>query len=463
MTGLHIQPRAPAREAAPRRARGWREHAASTRVFEGYTYAYPHKTAYRAFDPPRPLADLWRDEDRRALFLYLHVPFCEMRCGFCNLFTRVERDGAAFEAYLAALSRQARRVRSALGEASFARVAIGGGTPTQLSAPQLERLLDVADELSGGALGRVPFAVETSPDTATLERLALLRARGVDRVSMGVQSFLDEELRALGRPTTPDAARAALDRIRAEAPAVLNVDLIYGADGQTPASFARSVDELLGWRPEEVFLYPLYVRPLTGLGRRGPMSDAAWDEQRVACYREGRARLLDAGYEQISLRLFRRADAPVLCDPPYACQADGMVGLGCGARSYTRSVHYADEWAVGKATVREILDDWCTRDDAAFDVARHGYTLDAHEQRTRWLLQSLLQAPGVARAAFVERFGVDVLEARPELAQLADEGLLVSDDQRVALTAAGLEQSDRIGPWLWSGAVHDAMREYELR
>src|SRR5262249_25709117 len=90
-------------------------------AYEGYAYAYPHKTAYRPLRPPVPLADAWSGERRGALFLYLHVPFCEMRCGFCNLFTQARpKDGAA-GAYLAALRRQAVRVRAALVDARFAR------------------------------------------------------------------------------------------------------------------------------------------------------------------------------------------------------------------------------------------------------------------------------------------------------------------------------------------------------
>src|SRR5919205_1222509 len=86
--------------------------------YVSYTYAYPHKTAYRTFTPPVPLREIWENERRDALFLYLHVPFCEMRCGFCNLFTTVDPRADLARDYLAALRRQAGRVREALGPAS---------------------------------------------------------------------------------------------------------------------------------------------------------------------------------------------------------------------------------------------------------------------------------------------------------------------------------------------------------
>src|SRR5438094_10410128 len=100
--------------------------------YPGYAYSYPHKTAYRPLQPPVALRHVWTDERRDALFLYLHVPFCEMRCGFCNLFTTANPQADFTEDYLAALKRQAERVRAAIGDVTIAQMAIGGGTPTFL-------------------------------------------------------------------------------------------------------------------------------------------------------------------------------------------------------------------------------------------------------------------------------------------------------------------------------------------
>ncbi|MFP4436931.1 MAG: hypothetical protein ACLFVO_06765 [Chloroflexaceae bacterium] len=130
--------------------------------YVAYSYAYPHKTAYRPLAAPIPLRRLWADEHKDALFLYLHIPFCEMRCGFCNLFTSANPQPAFASAYLDALERQARRVRAAIGPAAFARLAIGGGTPTYLSPTNLERLFDLATKLFGVDLPAVPTSVETS-------------------------------------------------------------------------------------------------------------------------------------------------------------------------------------------------------------------------------------------------------------------------------------------------------------
>ncbi|MCX4387869.1 STM4012 family radical SAM protein [Micromonospora peucetia] len=428
--------------------------------YQQYLYAYPHKTSYRPMRPRPLLAEVWRAEAREALFLYVHLPFCEMRCGFCNLFTRANAPAEQVTDYLRQLRRQAGRVADALGDdAGYARAALGGGTPTYLTADELTELFDIATGM-GARLPGVPLSVETSPATATPDRLAVLAAHGTTRVSIGVQSFLDAEARAAGRPQRRTEVEAALAAIRAARIPVLNIDLIYGIDGQTAGTWRESLDAALAWRPEELYLYPLYVRPLTGLGRRAH-GRADWDTQRLALYEQAVATLGAAGYRQESMRQFRRADVPTPDGPDYCCQDDGMVGLGCGARSYTTSLHYSFDYAVGVSQVRAVLDDYLSRPADDFRYAEFGFTLDGAEQRRRWLLKSLLRADGVDPAAYRARFGSPPGDDFPELGRLVDRGW--AGDGGLRLTPAGLARSDAIGPWLTSARVRDAMTGYVPR
>jgi coproporphyrinogen III oxidase-like Fe-S oxidoreductase len=418
--------------------------------FAGYVYAYPHKTAYRPL-PPRTLAEVWAEESRDRLFLYVHVPFCGMRCGFCNLFTTAHPSAGLVPLYLDALRRQAGAVREALPDACFARLAIGGGTPTFLSESELAELFAVADTLTGGAA--IPTAVETSPDTLTAGKVDLLTARGVTRMSIGVQSFVDVEVRASGRPQTRAEVDAALGLLRGRFP-VLNIDLIYGLPGQTVASWLTSVRTAVGWGAEELYLYPLYVRPLTGLGN----SAKRWDDLRLACYREGQALLLGEGYEQVSMRMFRKGRGEG--GPVYCCQEDGMVGLGCGARSYTRRLHYSTEYAVAATGVKGIIADYLARDPAVVD---YGFALDADEQRRRYLLQSLLNADGLDASRYADQFGTDPSDDFPDLLTFRDLGLLEYNHPRWAPTPLGLERSDALGPWFFSDRVRTLAAEYTPR
>ncbi len=434
--------------------------------YQAYVYSYPHKTAYRPLTPPVKLADLWSKQDRQALFLYIHIPFCEMRCGFCNLFTTVTHNEDFVSQYVRTLQRQARQVKSLLGEVSFARFALGGGTPTQLPINHLETILNVASETMGANLQNIPVSVEMSPETADKDKLQLLRSRGVDRASIGVQSFIESEVLATGRRQTTAQVEAALTRMSEAGFPTINIDLIYGLPGQTVESWLYSIRAALRFQPEEIYLYPLYVRPLTGLGR----SDKEWDDIRLACYREGRSLLLSSGYTQVSMRMFQqRENVETLhvtsLQPPcpvYSCQADGMVGLGCGARSYTDTLHYSNDYAVGSKEIRDILLYFIQTPDEVFEYANYGFQLDAEERRRRYILLSLFDDEGLNLTDYQNQFGTDVI-AFPELSQLLSLNLTTQQNQILRLTEVGIEKSDVIGAWLFSDKVNQLMHSYEFK
>ncbi|MER5631845.1 STM4012 family radical SAM protein [Streptomyces nitrosporeus] len=442
--------------------------------YRSYVYAYPHKTAYRPLGGHPagrpPLRELWAGEPKDALSLYLHIPFCEVRCGFCNLFTRIGAPDELSTRYLDALDRQAGAVRDALGDREpvrFASAAFGGGTPTFLTAGELERLCDIAEKRMGADLLSVPLSVETSPSTATADRLAVLAGRGATRVSIGVQSFVDAEARAAVRPQHRSEVEAALGRIRDARVPVLNIDLIYGIDGQTERSWLFSLDAALAWSPEELYLYPLYVRPLTGLGRSARVAgaaDPAWDEQRLRLYRAGRDHLLAHGYEQVSMRMFRRAGAPRAGAEDHACQTDGMIGLGCGARSYTSTLHYSFDYAVEMREIRGIIDAFTAAED--FSRAEVGRYVTGDEARRRHLLQSVLQAEGMRTDGYRERFGSEPFADFPrELGLFARRGWLdpSAGPGLLRLSPEGLAHSDALGPELFSPSVRAAMAAYEAK
>ena len=427
--------------------------------YVSYAYSYPHKTAYRPLDFPVRLEDAWATENKESLFLYVHVPFCEMRCGFCNLFTTANPHENMIAAYLDALKRQAVEVRRALGDdVRFARLAIGGGTPTFLEAPELEVLFEIAEDIFDCRVAEIPASCETSPLTADDARLRVLRERGIDRISIGVQSFVEAEAGAIGRSQRTSVVEHALELIRKLCFPVLNLDLMYGLPGQTVDSWVASVQSALRFEPEELYLYPLYVRPLTGMSRH----PKEWDDIRLACYREGRSLLLHSGYEQVSMRMFRSSRVAVREEGVYCCQDDGMVGLGCGARSYTRKLHYASEYAVAANGVQEIIESFSKTAASSFAFAGYGFRLSPDEERRRFLIKSLLRADGLEFDAYSQRFRRGVIDDFPQLAELSGEGLASVESDSLKLSEAGLELSDAIGPWLYSTNVNDLMMNYEL-
>ena len=434
--------------------------------YQAYSYSYPHKSAYRPLSPPRPLAEAWASERRDALFLYLHVPFCSYRCGFCNLFAMARPASALVEDYLAQMERQLRTTTVALGAHRFVRFAIGGGTPTYLEAAQLERLFGFVRRHASIDLHSSPAGIEVSPETVDADKMGVCREAGIDRVSMGIQSFSAAEVRTLVRPQQREVVEQAIATIRAAGFPTLNLDLIYGIAGQTISSFLASIDCALTFRPEELYLYPLYVREHTGLGRieengrrRFVLQPEPVDE-RLDMYEAGRAHLLAAGYEQVSMRMFRALHAPDGGGPLYCCQSDGMVGIGCGARSYTAGLHYSSEFGVSRRSVVEILEHYLQRDEASFASADYGMLLDGSERRRRHVIQSLLQREGLDLAQYRERFGSDCLDDLPQLDELLLNALAERKGPALTLTQAGMARADTIGPWLVSDGVAERMREF---
>ncbi|MDA7980667.1 MAG: STM4012 family radical SAM protein [Pirellulales bacterium] len=425
--------------------------------YVAYSYAYPHKTAYRSLPRPLPLREVWQTEAQDALFLYLHVPFCEYRCGFCNLFTLSQPKAPLTQRYLDAVRSEATTIANTLDKARYVRLALGGGTPTFLSSTELEQLFLIVRDVGGAKPGKIPVSCEASPATLDAEKLAILREYGVDRLSLGIQSFDERDAQAMGRPLRATDVKRTRELLSEQRFPVLNLDLIYGGSTQTKATWLESVDEAIDWTAEEIYLYPLYVRPLTGLAKGKP-----WDDHRLALYRAGRDRLLEKGYTQVSMRMFQRRST-LETGPTYCCQDDGMVGLGCGARSYTRSLHYSREYAVRSSNVAGIVSDYLERSKADFTHVKHGFVLDIDEQQRRMLIISLLQATGLQRTHYKRRFQSDVLEDFRQLLGLADCGMAEINSERIQLTPAGLERSDAIGPWLYSESVRQLSEGFQWR
>lgn len=425
-------------------------------TYTAYAYSYPHKSSYAPLNPAIPLAEAWRGEPTSGLLLYVHLPFCEMRCGFCNLFTQSQPADELVWAYLEGVDRQSEVIRDVLPPLSFSQFVLGGGTPTYLTTQQFARLFEIAKRRFAVDPGQIFSSVETSPATATPDRLSLLAEAGIQRLSMGVQSFSPRETSAMGRPQSPEMVERSLERIREKRFPCLNVDLIYGAEGQTACSWLDSLHELMQYSPEEIYLYPLYIRPQTGLARTSRSTAAS----RLELYQLGRDFLLAQGYRQISMRAFRKSSyfAPDAGD--YQCQTDGTIGLGCGARSYTSRLHYSSGFAVSQPAIRRLIREWVVQPPEEFAIARFGYELNEEERQRRFLLLSLLQCEGFDACEFAARFGFAATDRFPELSWLSEAGYAVWEGDTLRLTASGVEQSDAIGPLLYSPAVRDALARF---
>lgn len=442
-------------------ADAFRRYLEETNRFQSYLYSYPHKTAYRSFEEKLDLKELWATEKKHALYLYTHIPFCRMKCSFCNLFTVSHPKEDLVSLYLKKIQLEAEVVCDALGDFNFAGYAIGGGTPSHLEVRQLEQLFTVYTNTLGLDLKNTPGSFEISPDTINDEKLTFLSQHGVQRLSIGIQSFIESEARSVGRVQPETVMEPLLEKISSYQFPVFNLDLIYGIPGQTAETWLASLRKAVQFQPTEIFLYPLYVRPLTSLFKKHISIQN--EDIRSTLYRIGRDFLQAKGYVQDSMRLFRKPVAGLRESSEYSCQEDGMIGLGTNARSYTTDVHYSTEYAVAKPNVAAIIDDYVAKERADFMTANYGIRLSEDDRKRRYLIKSLLKAQGLDAAHYQGIYGTDVHADFPELQTLLEMNLAHESAGRMQLQGEGMAYSDLIGHWFISPAVKQKMQEYVVK
>lgn len=256
--------------------------------------------------------------------LYAHLPFCASRCGYCAFVVHVGALGDR-DAYLDALLAELDREAGVLGPLDT--VYLGGGTPTLMRPRRLRALMErVGPHLAPGA----EVSIEANPETVDARALRELRAMGVTRLSLGVQSFRPHLLRALDRAATPDQARAAVDCARAAGFDDLSIDLIFGVPGQTPADLEADLADALALGPDHLSWYELEIKPGSALARAGT---APVDEDEGAdAYERIVGGLEEHGYRWYETANFARPGHECRHSLAYWGAAD-YLGVGVGAVS----------------------------------------------------------------------------------------------------------------------------------
>ena len=414
--------------------------------YVSYMYSYPHKTAYRTLTPPVSLSPYLERLEGREASLYFHIPFCAHKCGYCNLFSQQCCDAERISLYLHTMRRQAEQLSVAAQGLKFTSFAVGGGTPLILDEGQLEELFCLA-ELFGVHPSRVFTSVETSPEYTQKSVLRQLRARGVERLSMGVQSFNETELKKLKRRPGLGTVVGALENIVEAGFPQFNLDLIYGIEGQTVESFMRSLNTALTYRPNELFIYPLYVRPGTRINVRST------DDIGYAIYKSARELLVGQGFVQTSMRRFVRRETT---ETEFSCGDEVMLSCGAGGRSYLGNLHYATPYAVRQQAIADEIDHYIRTTD--FMTAANGFLLSTEEMQIRFIINNLMYHWGVDLAEYEKRFGEK--PDRNLFREFTDRGWIEETGRIVRLTEEGMAYSDYIGQAFISPVVRKLMSEY---
>ena len=355
---------------------------------------------------------------------YIHVPFCAHHCGYCDFAVSAGQDHL-IDLYVEAVGEEVRRLET---PAPVDTIFIGGGTPTYLSPEQLDRLLTTLNRWlplrPGGEV-----SVEATPESITPEKVAVLADHGVNRVSLGVQTFRPDLLAALDRVHTPDHVGPALDHIRARIDNV-SLDLIFGVPGQSVSDWDADLSAALGFAPDHVSTYGLTYEKGTPLWKRRQAGAVVPipEEAELAMYEQAMDRLAAAGLEQYEVSNFARPGRRCRHNETYWAN-EAYFGFGVGAARYVEGRRELNRRNTADY-VRRVL----AGEPATFQSER----LPPAEAARETAAVQLRRASGVARARFREQTGFDfdrLTDGRS--AGLAAEGLLADDRASVRLTRRG--------------------------
>ncbi len=366
------------------------------------------------------------------LGLYIHVPFCSAICNYCN-FNRGLFDADLKTRYVEALITEI-RTQSASRNPQSAMAAdtiyFGGGTPSLLEPDEIARIIRACDEAFDVSADR-EVTMEANPETVTQARLAAFRAAGVNRLSFGVQSFREDELRRLSRLHTADRARAALGEARAAGFDNVSLDLMMWLPEQRVSDWLESVDAAIALRPDHLSLYLLEIYPNAPL--REDMARARWsqapDDDAATMYLEAMGRLEEAGLEQYEISNVARQGRRSRHNLKYWTDGE-WLGFGCGAHS-TRD---ASRWKNISSTT-DYINVVARGESPAADLRR----LTPAEQLGDALFTGLRLVDGIDTNAIQSRYGVDVWRRfGADLERFVDAGWLRRCGSRLHLTRQGM-------------------------
>ena len=359
------------------------------------------------------------------LSLYLHIPWCLRKCPYCDFNSHEVKGGLPEQAYVDALLADLEADAPRAAGRSVRSIFIGGGTPSLVSGQGIARLLE-------GVAARLPLAadveitLEANPGAVDAAHFAAYREAGVNRLSIGVQSFSGEKLRALGRVHDAEQARVAFRIAREAGFGNINLDLMYGLPAQSPRQALEDLRQALDLGPEHLSWYQLTIEPNTLFHHQPPPVP---DDERLA-------EMQDAGLALLARRGYAQ----------YEVSAHAREGCRCRHNlNYWRFGDYlaAGAGAHGKLTESEgVRRYWRARQprtymDSAGGAVAGERRLAAEDLRLEFMMNALRLTDGVPVALFVERTGLAEAALSDPLSRARAQGLLEDEPGRLRPTARG--------------------------
>ncbi|MGO4887244.1 radical SAM family heme chaperone HemW [Anaerobacillus sp. MEB173] len=362
--------------------------------------------------------------------VYVHVPFCEQICHYCD-FNKVFLKGQPLEQYLSAFQREVEMTVAAQPPISITSIYIGGGTPTALDSDQLSRLLKVVNQNFLIKGEHIEYTVEVNPGTVDEEKLTVLKEAGVNRLSIGVQAFQDELLQTIGRIHRASDVYKTIELARKAGFNNLSLDLMFGLPGQTEEMFKETLQTAFSLSVEHFSAYSLKVEEKTvfyHLQRKGKLSLPPEDEE-VKMYELLIEEMDKYGYAQYEISNFAKKGFESQHNLTY-WNNDEYYGLGAGAHGYVDGVRHVNAGPVTHY-IKHI-------EDGNFPY------IDIHEvtkseKMEEEMFMGLRKLSGICKTDFHRRFGLSLESVfGTQVKKLQEQGLLCDKGDRVFLTKKGI-------------------------
>jgi oxygen-independent coproporphyrinogen-3 oxidase len=358
------------------------------------------------------------------LSLYVHVPWCLKKCPYCDFNSHEARDGIPEAAYVAALRRDFEAMAAQVAGRGIETVFIGGGTPSLLSAAAIRDVLGVPPWLT--IVEGAEVTLEANPGAIEAAKFAGFREAGITRLSLGIQSFDNAKLGALGRIHSADEAKRAAELALRHFERV-NLDLMYGLPGQTLAEARRDIETAVGFGPGHLSAYHLTLEPNTAFFHAPPElpdDDLAADMQEMV-----EDKLAAAGYTHYETSAFARPGESCRHNLNYWTFGD-YLGIGAGAHS--------------KVAGRREARPRSPKDYLADPVSRSWQSIAPEDLAGEFMMNALRLIEGFDAALFEARTGLALSTIADALAQAESEGLLVRGDKRIVPTLLGQRFLNRL-------------------
>lgn len=365
--------------------------------------------------------------------LYIHIPFCAKRCLYCDFFSNT--DMRFREPYVDAVIREMELRQEYIGQEPLETIYFGGGTPSQLQAGDFKRIFDAAARLFD-TTGCREITLEANPDDMTPEYVASLRDLPFNRVSMGVQSFQEKDLRFLNRRHDREQALRAVDRCKENGIRNISIDLIYGLPGQTPDEWESNLDEAIRLDIPHISAYHLIYEEGTALyklkeaGKISPVEE----EISVALFTSLIERLTANGYQQYEISNFARPGMLSRHNSSY-WTGRKYLGIGPSAHSYNG---ISRQWNISSlpAYLRGI-------DSGSPDIEVE--ELDLNTRYNDFIITGLRTMWGVSLVEIQRQFGKEKLAyCQKQAAPYLKQGLLIQKGETLLLSREGIFISDGI-------------------